>query len=116
MSDYRVVLCTCPESAATGLAHTLVAEAQVAACVNIVPGITSVYRWEGETHTDVESLLLIKTTTPTVERLTEVLLAVHPYDVPEIIALPIKGGEGNPAYLTWLASRVAVGGALQKGS
>lgn len=97
----RVVLCTCPSEAAKELAHALVEE-RLVACVNIVPGVTSIYRWEGKVCEDGETLLIMKTQASLIEALTSRILALHPYDVPEVIALPLADGEGNPAYLRWL--------------
>jgi periplasmic divalent cation tolerance protein len=96
-----VVLCTSPPERAADLARAVV-EARLAACVNIVPAVRSIYRWDGEICDDGESLLIIKTRSDAVERLTEALLKLHPYDTPEVIALPISDGAGNPAYLKWL--------------
>ncbi|GAB5603529.1 divalent-cation tolerance protein CutA [Thermus sp. FJN-A] len=96
----EVVLITVPsEEVARTLAKTLVEE-RLAACVNIVPGLTSVYRWQGEVVEDKELLLLVKTTTHVFPRLKERVLALHPYTVPEIVALPIA--EGHGPYLDWL--------------
>lgn len=96
----EVVLITVPsEEVARTLAKTLVEE-RLAACVNIVPGLTSVYRWQGKVVEDQELLLLVKTTTHAFPRLKERVKALHPYTVPEIVALPIA--EGNREYLDWL--------------
>lgn len=93
-------LCTCPDAqTARSLASTLVAE-QLAACVNIVPGIVSVYRWQDAIETDDEVLLLIKTTERHLARLTTRIEALHPYDVPEVISHPITTGSKN--YLDWI--------------
>ncbi|MBK1723553.1 divalent-cation tolerance protein CutA [Thiocystis violacea] len=98
--DPRLMLCTCPDrDTGLSLAKTLVEE-RLAACVNLVPGITSVYRWEGALQEDAEVLLLIKSTTARTAALIERLGQLHPYEVPEIIALPIT--EGSTAYLSWL--------------
>ena len=75
-------------------------EEHLAACVNLVPGLSSIYRWQGEIQQDQECLLLIKTTAERFEVLADRLRGLHPYDVPEIIALPI--GAGDPAYLNWI--------------
>lgn len=99
-----VVLVTAPDRAvATKLADTIVGK-RVAACVNLVPGVESVYWWEGKVDRSQEILLIIKTTKRNFEKLRELLLAIHPYEVPEILALPIVAG--HPAYLAWLASSV----------
>jgi periplasmic divalent cation tolerance protein len=96
----EVVLITAPsEEVARSIARALVEE-RLAACVNLVPGLTSIYRWQGEVVEDKEVLLIAKTTTFAFKRLKERVLALHPYSVPEIIALPIA--EGHGAYLDWL--------------
>ncbi len=97
----RVVLCTAPPDRAAELARAVV-ERRLAACVNIIPGLRSIYRWEGEICDDGESLLVIKTRAEVVADLAAALLELHPYDTPEVIALPIQQDEGNPAYLQWL--------------
>lgn len=99
-----LILSTCPAEAAAALARTLVEEG-LAACVNIVPTVHSVYRWEGQVESASESLLLIKTTAARYLELEPRLRALHPYALPEIIALPIE--RGLPGYLDWLASSVA---------
>ncbi|KAH7524935.1 hypothetical protein FEM48_Zijuj06G0172000 [Ziziphus jujuba var. spinosa] len=81
------------------LAGSIVNE-KLAACVNRVPGVESVYLWEGEVQTDSEELLIIKTRQSLLDALTQHVKANHPYDVPEVIALPINGG--SLQYLEWL--------------
>ncbi|NII12306.1 divalent-cation tolerance protein CutA [Oleiagrimonas sp. C23AA] len=100
----QLVLCTCPDqdSAAT-LARALV-ERQLAACVSRVPGLVSTYAWQGQIEEDAEHLLLIKTTAARLEALEKAVLALHPYDVPELIALPIEAG--HTPYLAWLQAAV----------
>ena len=98
--DALVVYCTCPDhEAALKLANSLVDEA-LAACINILPGLTSIYRWEGERKTGTEELLMIKTTRERYPSLEARIEALHPYELPEIIAVPIK--TGLPAYLNWI--------------
>jgi periplasmic divalent cation tolerance protein len=95
-------LCTCHDAeSATKLAETLVGE-RLAACVNRLPGVLSTYRWQGEVNTDSEELLLIKTTADRFETLKARLLELHPYELPELIALPIE--RGHAAYLDWVRS------------
>ena len=75
-------------------------EQRKAACVNIVPAVDSHFRWEGKLETGQEALLIIKTQASLVEEVTNLVKTVHSYDNPEIIALPIIGG--NPEYLAWI--------------
>ncbi|XP_010266350.1 PREDICTED: protein CutA, chloroplastic isoform X2 [Nelumbo nucifera] len=95
-----VVYVTVPNrEAGKKLAESIVKE-KLAACVNIVPGIESIYEWQGQIHKDNEELLIIKTRESLLEALTEHVKANHEYEVPEVIALPIKGG--SLQYLEWL--------------
>ena len=95
-----LILCTCPDPAtAERIAETLVGE-RLAACVNIMPGLTSVYRWQGKIEHDSELLLLIKTREAIYSLLEARIGELHPYQVPEIIALPIL--TGSTPYLDWL--------------
>lgn len=92
---------TCPDAAtAERIAHALVEE-RLAACVNLLPGVRSVYRWDGDVVVDEEVLMMIKTTSDRLPTLRERLPALHPFDVPELIALPAS--DGLPAYLQWIA-------------
>ncbi|BCX80668.1 periplasmic divalent cation tolerance protein [Methylomarinovum caldicuralii] len=101
-THYRIVLCTCPDpDTATGLARRLV-EARLAACVNVVPGLTSVYAWQGRIETDHEVLLLAKTRADRFEALADYLRRHHPYELPEIVAVPIE--QGDSPYLQWIDS------------
>jgi len=96
-----LVLCNAPPDDALRIARVVV-DRHLAACVNVVPGVTSVYRWEGAMHEDQESTLLVKTRASLVDALTAAIREVHPYAVPEVIAVPIDPGVGNPAYLAWV--------------
>ncbi|NOX38136.1 MAG: divalent-cation tolerance protein CutA [Calditrichaeota bacterium] len=103
-AKYITVLCTVPsQESARQIAHTLINE-KLAACCNIVPGLTSVYFWKGEVCEDAELLLIIKTTAAAFESLRERIRAIHPYEVPEIIALPII--KGHQDYLNWVEENV----------
>jgi periplasmic divalent cation tolerance protein len=97
----RIVVLSTVERAedAERIARELV-ERGLAACVNVVPGLVSIYRWKGELERAEERLLLIKTRAERFEALREALVALHPYDVPEVLALPIT--EGHAPYLAWL--------------
>ena len=105
VSGRAVVLCTVGSAEdAERIAGALV-DRGLAACVNVVPGVTSFYRWKGEIARDSEWLLLMKTTAERFEALREALVDLHPYEVPEVIALPIERGH-NP-YLEWIDECVA---------
>lgn len=100
MSNALVCYCTCPDATvARRIAEDLVA-AQVAACVNIVPGVTSVYRWQGKVEADAEVLLVIKTDTGHYPALEDRIRDQHPYELPELIAVPVANG--SAPYLEWL--------------
>lgn len=99
-TDYRLVLCTCPDQETALAIGTRLVEQRLAACVNLVPGLTSIYRWEGSIQKEPEVLLLVKTRTGRFGELAESLRRLHPYDVPEIIAVPIDAG--LPEYLNWI--------------
>jgi periplasmic divalent cation tolerance protein len=101
---YRLVMVTAPsESDARMLAAGLV-EAELAACVSIVPGLTSIYRWKGEVQTEAEHLLLIKTTAEALPLVETWVLENHPYDVPECLA--IVPHALNTRYAQWLGNQV----------
>ena len=104
MTDKRVVLTTCGSlDEARSIAQTLV-ERQLAACVNVVPQIESVYRWQGEVETATEWLLIIKTTAAAFNRVREALSELHSYELPECIEIAIEDGSG--AYLNWIGESV----------
>lgn len=100
MSEVLLVVTTLPNRAtAERIAEALVT-ARVAACVNVLAECTSVYRWQGKIERAGEVPLLIKTTREAYARLEAALRTMHPYDVPEIVALPVTAG--LPAYLDWV--------------
>lgn len=103
-SPFRIVFITAGDAAqAEELARGLV-EARLAACVNIVPGVTSFYRWQGEMQKDQELLLIAKTRFDRLEALAKFVKERHSYEVPETIAVTVVGG--NAAYLDWLTDSV----------
>ncbi|HSQ08203.1 MAG TPA: divalent-cation tolerance protein CutA [Chromatiaceae bacterium] len=99
-SPVLIVLCTCPDADVAGRIATALVSEGLAACVNALPGVTSVYLWEGSVQTDTEVQLLIKTTAARLPALTDRVRALHPYELPEVIAVPVTGG--LPDYLQWV--------------
>ena len=99
------MLCTCPEGGAAGnIARTLVEEG-LAACVNRLPGVVSNFRWAGRVEEEQETLLLIKSTAARLAALSARIKALHPYELPEVVAVPVSGGLAG--YLDWVRSSVA---------
>jgi periplasmic divalent cation tolerance protein len=104
MTDKIVVMSTCGSSEeAKRLAHELVAQ-RVAACVNIVAPVRSIYRWNGRVEDAEEWLLIVKSTRSAFERLRSILEAAHSYELPEVLAIPVIAG--SPNYLAWIDSEV----------
>jgi periplasmic divalent cation tolerance protein len=100
-----VVLCTAPnEETAERLARALL-DAHCVACVNILPGVRSIYRWQGAVEDSREVQLLIKTRRERFDEVKRVIRAVHPFDVPEIIALPVMAGSAD--YLAWIVAETS---------
>ena len=104
MTDKRIVLtATASEEEARKIARHLV-EHHLAACVNIVPQVASIYRWQGKVTEAGEWLLVVKTTTAAFDQVREAIKELHSYELPECICLPIE--DGSPAYLQWIAESV----------
>lgn len=102
-----ICLTTCPDLAtATRIAETLVAE-RLVACASLLPGVRSVYRWEGRVERADEVQLLLKTTADGLQALEARLGALHPYALPELVALEAAGG--SAAYLAWVEEQVSPG-------
>lgn len=102
MSATKLVYVTAPtRDVALSLARAVVGE-RLAACANVLPGVTSVYWWDGKVNEDPEAVLVAKTRAELVEPLVERIRALHPYDCPCVVALPIEAG--NPAFLDWIAA------------
>ena len=107
MTDKRIVLTTASsEEEARKIAHHLV-ERSLAACVNLVPQITSIYRWQGKVEEAREWLLIVKTTAAAFAQVRDTIAEFHSYDVPECISLPIEDGSQN--YLQWIGESVSAG-------
>lgn len=110
----RVVLafCSCPDAAtASRIAQALVGE-RLAACVSVLPGVRSVYRWQGNVERADEVQLLIKTGADRMPALAERIVALHPYELPEVVAVEAAGG--LPAYLDWVTAETTPDAARQE--
>ena len=104
MSEFLVVYITASGENAKDLASALVRE-KLAACVNRIPGVESTYTWEDRVERDTEDLLIVKTRADLFDRLKERVQALHGYDVPEIIAVPIAAG--SESYLEWMTASLS---------
>lgn len=103
--SYQIIHCTCPDQEiAEQLAHGLINE-KLAACVNIIPCIYSIYPWQGKIASTQEYLLLIKTQKHLFKQVACYIRKHHPYDLPEIVAVPIN--QGSPEYLQWIDTCLA---------
>lgn len=100
-----VCLCTCPDDASAGTIAAALVDERLAACVNVLPGVRSVYRWQGSVEHANEVLLMIKTTDDRIEALGARLQQLHPYELPELIAVEAVGGLGP--YLQWVAQQTS---------
>jgi len=99
-TDILLVYCTCPDSdSAKSIANQLV-KRSLAACVNILPGVISTYLWQGSLETSEEVLLLIKSSNKQYPELEQIVVSLHPYELPEIIAVSVE--RGHPEYLHWV--------------
>ncbi len=108
MSETRIILSTVDgQSKAEEIAESLVSE-RLASCVNILPQIVSVYRWKGQIEKEPETLLIIKTRGDRVDEVISRVVEIHPYDVPEVISLPIE--KGHQPYLDWVLAETATQG------
>ena len=104
-SEYFVVLTTCPDNASAEILARRLVEEQLAACVNRLSGVRSTYRWQGAVHDDAEVLLIAKTSASRVATLSARIQELHPYELPEVIALPVALGAER--YLDWIGQTVA---------
>ena len=99
-----VVLVTAPDAAKAAEIAKAAVEEQLAACGNVVPGLRSIYRWEGKVCDEPEVLLVLKTEAHLFEALRAKVVSLHPYQCPEVIALPVQAG--HAPYLEWISSSV----------
>lgn len=98
--ELRIVFCTLPDIDQARQIGTLLVERQLAACVNLVPGVESIFRWDGKVDQSHEVLAIIKTTVARYPQLEQTLQELHPYDVPEIVAVPVTSA--LDAYAKWV--------------
>lgn len=98
--DIHLVFCSCPDPATASRLATAVVEERLAACASVLPGMRSVYRWQGAVEQADEVLLMAKAPADRLPRLVERLQALHPYELPEVLA--VKAAGGLPAYLGWV--------------
>ncbi|MFU8892533.1 MAG: divalent-cation tolerance protein CutA [Luteolibacter sp.] len=105
MDHVRLVLCTFPDAEQARQIGTLAVKNQAIACVNLIPGIESIYRWQGKVESSREVLAIFKTTDAAYPAFAAWLATAHPYDTPEIIA--IRPSEVDPRYLGWIVESVA---------
>ncbi len=106
-NEVRIVLCTFPSNEVARQIGTALVEKQLAACVNLVPGVESIYRWQGAIETSAETLAIFKTTAAAYPEFQMQLKALHPYEVPEILAF--QPSAISPAYAGWLAAQIQDG-------
>ncbi len=105
MTDKRIALTTCDGmDSATRLARALV-DRRLVACVNLIPGVRSIYRWKGEIQDDAEALLVMKTDVEHLPALTAAVEELHAYETPELVVLPVESG--SQAYLDWIGESLA---------
>ena len=102
-----VVVTTTPDAGSAELLGRRLVDERLAACASVIPGVTSIYRWEGAIRQEGEVVMLLKTTSGAVGALRDRLLELHPYDVPEVVALPVEAG--HDAYLDWVRQQVGAG-------
>lgn len=98
--ELRIVFCTLPDIEQARQIGTLLVERQLAACVNLVPGVESIFRWDGKVNQSQEVLAIIKTTVARYPQLEQVLQELHPYEVPEIVAMPVSSALDS--YAKWV--------------
>ena len=100
--NFHVVLSTCPTPESAGRIARSVVEARLAACVNVIPGLRSYYEWQGQIEVSDEVLLVIKSRVELFDALQSMITSQHPYELPEVLAVPIS--TGFPPYLAWLSA------------
>ncbi|MEQ1543709.1 divalent-cation tolerance protein CutA [Methyloglobulus sp.] len=102
MTQAIVTLCTCPDRNTAEKIARLLVDGALAACVNILPNVMSIYSWDGKVESAEEHLLIIKSSTQNYQDIETVIISHHPYELPEIIAVPVE--LGLPEYINWINS------------
>ena len=102
--QYQLVLCTCPDQDSSQAIAEHLIDQNLAACVNILPGIESVYSWQGKREKAQEHMLFIKTTQHVYEELEKTITELHPYELPEVITVTIENGSAG--YLKWISDNI----------
>jgi periplasmic divalent cation tolerance protein len=108
MTRTLLVYCTCPEDTTAAQIATALVEERLAACANRIPAMSSTYRWKGKIHTDSEVQLILKTTDKVYPALEKRILELHPYELPEVLAVPVDCG--LPGYVQWIIDSVSLPG------
>ncbi len=106
MDNHILALSTVPDKETGSSIGNALVKDRLAACVNIIPGVTSVYEWENEIHSEGEYILLIKTREPLFEKVREKILELHPYELPEVISVKIE--KGHLPYLNWISENTTI--------
>ena len=101
-----VIYTTCPNMATAEEIGARLVDSGVSACVNIFPGMVSIYSWQGQSQRDEEVAMIVKTVETAAERAIETINALHPYDVPAALVLPVNGG--SEAFLSWISDQTAL--------
>ncbi len=109
---YMLVYATFPSLASAESAGGALVDSALAACVNILPGMVAIYRWQGKLHRDEEVVMIVKTLAALVDAVIAATLSAHPYDNPAILAVPVVGGAS--AYLSWISEQTAVPTGLEE--
>ncbi len=104
MSNFFISFCTTPDTGTSERLAGLLVESGLAACVNIIPGMTSVYEWQGKIEKEQECLLIIKSTEEKYKQIEDMIIENHPYDLPEVISVKIE--KGYDQYLKWIEQTV----------
>lgn len=107
MSSLRILYVTTVNKTEARKIGTRLIEQELCACVNILDGMESLYRWQGNVQSDTECVMLVKTTAEMTVKATDAIKSLHSYDVPCVVSLPLNDAEGNADFLEWLKRSVA---------